>query len=505
MEQTNGIAAINSTRPPAPVLITAALPYGNGPLHVGHAYEHCSLELRHRARLLLGGDSLRSCCTDAHGAPVALSALHAGREPLDWALENAETHGRTLRDLGLWSGPWGSTHSERNRDLTLECYFKARSLGLLVDTESERPFCPLTGAAQPDRFIEGSCPSCGEGAKGGEDCPACQTSCSPESLVDSHCSGSGLRPEWRRAKSVALDVARAFRALGISTAELLALAGPRLASKASEWLDDPLPIDICRPRPYFGWNNPDNEDLSFQVWWDAHLGYLSSVEPAVIEELRSGTRTLICGIGKDIARFHLTIFPIQLRLLGLPLPSELSVHGFIVAPDGRKLSKSAGNAPELSDLAKHGASPLRLALGLACKPGVADTRFEPGSPRLTWNSRVVSGCANLAARSLALLTQRPDFSKEEIQSEEARRAVSLQADGSVSEGLELAFSIADRAQRSFTEKAPWKLSGAERESSCIEALLAAYSCAWALTPAAPEIFEAVFRAQPKEIVIPRLP
>ena len=492
-----------------PSILCAALPYANGPLHIGHLYEQNAVHIRAQALGLLGRSALRSCCSDAHGAPAALAAARLGIEPAEHCRNQTASHGHTLHSFGLWQGAWGNTHCERNRELSEQAFAEAQRLGLIFSDSALRPFCPATGAAQPDRFIAGACPACAAPANGGEDCPRCQAPCPPEKLLNPVCASSGLAPEFRPCESLRIDIAKAWNALGLSKADLYRLAGPAFQAKAAEWLENPQPIDICRPAPYFGWPAPGYPGLAFQVWWDAHLGYLSSIPESEIAELRAGRRSLRCCIGKDIARFHLTLFPVQLRLLGLPLPEEIQIHGFVVAPDGQKFSKSLGNAPDTDKLLEFGPEPVRLALGLLYKNSPDDAKFDPQSPKSIWNARVAGGVANLAARSLALLPAHESALREQQDFPDLRQAsldaLELCALGRCAEGLDLALRLAEAEQKRFAAAEPWKAPLPAKTAACLRARGAALYSAQALACCCPGLLGALQSASPKQIAVPRIP
>ncbi|MBI2801468.1 MAG: methionine--tRNA ligase [Gammaproteobacteria bacterium] len=336
------------TSAPRHILVTSALPYANGPIHIGHLVEYIQTDIWVRFQRMRGHRCHYVCADDAHGTPIMLRAEQEGITPEALVARIGVEHRADFAGFGISFDNYHSTHSSENRAIATLIYERLRDAGHIVRRTIRQAYDPVKQMFLPDRFIRGKCPRCGAPEQYGDSCEVCGATYAPTDLIDPRSALTGVTPEQRESEHV-------FFRLGDFEPMLRTwLASSNLQSgvinKLQEWFIAGLQDwDISRDAPYFGFEIPDAPGKYFYVWLDAPIGYLASFKHLCArtgidydEFCRPGTTTeLYHFIGKDIMYFHTLFWPAMLHGAGFRLPNNVFVHGFLTV-DGQKMSKSRG-------------------------------------------------------------------------------------------------------------------------------------------------------------------
>ena len=404
------------------LFVTTALPYANGPFHVGHIMEYIQADLWVRFQRMQGHEVKFVCADDAHGAPIMIAAEKAGCTPEAFVAEVAAGRARYLEGFHIAFDHWHSTHSRENEALAQDIYRKLREAGLITQRTIEQFFDPQKGMFLPDRFIKGECPRCGAADQYGDNCEVCGAVYSPTELKQPRSALTGATPELRSSEHYffALSHPSCLEFLQGWTQSPGRLQSEVL-NKISEWFgqDDHgvsrlADWDISRDAPYFGIRIPDTADKYFYVWLDAPVGYLASLKAHLGDDferyMSDPAVEQVHFIGKDIVTFHTLFWPAMLYFSGRKTPQHIFVHGHLTVL-GEKMSKSRGT----------GISPLRyLELGLDAQwlryyiaaklnSRVEDIDFNPDDFVTRVNSDLVGKYVNIASRAAGFLAKRFDL------------------------------------------------------------------------------------------------
>ncbi len=453
-------------------LLTAALPYANGSLHLGHLVEYCQADMYIRALKRMGRDALYICADDTHGTPIELNAQRQGIEPITLVQRYHEEHKRDFARYDVAFDNFGLTHSDTNRAVVERIYATLGEKGLLEDREMDGIWCEHDKRFLPDRFIRGTCPKCKSQDQYGDVCEVCGSTYTPQELIAPHCVLCGNTPVVKKTSHVFFKISRddmvRFLRAWIDSGALQT----DVANYVRNWIDGGLK-DWCitRDGPYFGFGVPDKPGKFFYVWLDAPIGYIaSSVEwgekhGVGFDELWKSDKTRIEHlIGKDIVYFHTLFWPAVLHAAGLSLPSKVHVHGMLTV-DGEKMSKSRGTFINASTFAEH-VDPQALRFYYACKYGAQsddlDLSFDDFVLRV--NAELVNKHANLFSRCTQFLTQKLEgklgdlpFSAKDAQGEPT-------GDGSLLDQARRVVQGARKAEQFFASR---ELGAAMRELSAI--------------------------------------
>ncbi len=332
------------------ILVTSALPYANGPLHLGHLVEYTQTDIWVRYQRLRGNDCIYVCADDAHGTPIMLRAQSEGITPEELV---SRMHGEHLRDFtafGISFDVYHSTHSPENFTISQEIYRRLRNREHIAVREIEQAYDPVAGIFLPDRFIRGTCPSCGAPDQYGDNCEACGATYSPTDLLNPVSAVSGAVPERRPAEHYFFRLSDfgEFLKQWIHNGVLQ----PEMANKLDEWFQTGLSDwDISRDAPYFGIPIPDAPGKYFYVWLDALPGYMAATRNwcdthgANFDDYwgPDASADVYHFIGKDIIYFHALFWPAMLKGAGFRLPTGIFAHGFMTV-NGSKMSKSRGTS-----------------------------------------------------------------------------------------------------------------------------------------------------------------
>ncbi len=395
-----------------PALVTHALPYANGPLHLGHLVGYIQSDIWVRARRMSGGTVHYVSGEDTHGTPIMLAAEKAGTTPEAFIAEMKAGHERDFANFGVAFDHYDSSHSPVNRELTEWFYRRLDEGGHIARRAIAQLYDPVRGMFLPDRFVQGTCPNCGTPDQYGDNCENCGATYAPTDLINPRSVVSGATPELRESEHYFFEVGRfqAFLRQWLSGP----VAAPGVRAKLLEWLDGEGGLrawDISRDAPYFGFEIPDAPGKFFYVWLDAPIEYLASFKTlcerkgldfdAFLKDDKHAE--LHHFIGKDIVNFHGLFWPAVLHGAGLRAPTALHVNGYLTV-NGAKMSKSRGTFIQARAYLDAGLHPdcLRYYYAARSSPGVddLDLNFEDFAQRV--NADLVGKFVNLASRCARL-------------------------------------------------------------------------------------------------------
>ncbi|UGB39051.1 methionine--tRNA ligase [Frateuria soli] len=395
------------------LLVTNALPYANGPLHMGHLLGYIQADIWVRAQRMAGNEAVYVCADDAHGTPIMLAAQKAGMTP-EAFIEGIRTgHEADFADFGVHFDHYHSTHSEENRELATLIYTRLRDGGFIARRGIKQLFDPEKEMFLPDRYIKGTCPRCGTPDQYGDNCEHCGATYAPTDLIEPYSVVSGAAPVLRDSEHYFFELSR-FEALlrdwfaGRYT-EGRPVANAGVAAKLREWLDGGLKDwDISRDAPYFGFPIPDAPGKFFYVWLDAPVGYLASFKALCDRtNLRfddflapSSRAEMHHFIGKDIINFHGLFWPAMLHGAGFRTPTALHVNGYLTV-NGSKMSKSRGTFIQARTYLDVGLNPefLRYYFATMLDDAPVDVDLDLKAFEERVNSHLVGKWVNIASRT----------------------------------------------------------------------------------------------------------
>ena len=494
----------------APALVTTALPYANGPLHLGHLVGYIQADIWVRARRMDGGSVHFVCADDAHGTPIMLAAEKAGQSPEEFIRGIQAGHERDFAAFGVAFDHYHSTHSPENQALANLIYGRLRDGGAIARRSIQQLYDPVREMFLPDRYIKGDCPNCGSADQYGDNCEVCGKAYSPTDLKNPRSVVSGATPELRDSEHYFFELGK-FEAL---LREWLSgeVATPAVKAKLGEWLEGGLrDWDISRDAPYFGFPIPDAPGKFFYVWLDAPIGYLASFRAYCDRRgdidfdafLRAGSSAEMHHfIGKDIINFHGLYWPAMLHGAGLRTPTRLHVNGYLMV-NGAKMSKSRGTFVMARTYLDAGIDPEALRYYFATKSsgGVDDLDLNLEDFVARVNSDLVGKFVNLASRASGFVTRHFDGALDRrlapgardrvddaLASVEAVRRAYAQDDFAAV--AREAMRLCDLLNQRWDEAKPWLLAkdqarAAELQQVCSECLLGFHVVATLLSPMLP--------------------
>ncbi len=490
-------------------LVTNALPYANGPLHLGHLVGYIQGDIWVRARRMRGDTVYFVCADDTHGTPIMLAAEKAGVTPEAFIAGIQASHERDFAAFGVAFDHYDSTNSSGNRALTEKFYQRLDAGGHISRRTVAQFYDPAKGMFLPDRYIKGICPNCGSADQYGDNCEVCGATYAPTDLKEPTSILSGSTPEIRDSEHYFFDVGRFDAFLREWLAGDVALPGVK--AKLREWLDADGGLrawDISRDAPYFGFEIPGAPGKYFYVWLDAPIGYLSSFHALCAQRgldfashLDAGTEVeLHHFIGKDIVNFHGLFWPAVLHGTGHRAPTRLHVNGYLTV-DGAKMSKSRGTFIMARTYLDVGLEPEALRYYYAAKSsgGVDDLDLNLGDFIARVNADLVGKFVNLASRCAGFIDKRFGGALAEALPDPGMYQRFVDALAPIADAYErnepatalrLTMALADEANKYIDETKPWVIAkqggaDADLQSVCTQGLNLFRILAAALKPVLP--------------------
>jgi methionyl-tRNA synthetase len=466
------------------ILVTSALPYANGALHLGHALEYIQTDIWVRYQRLRGHDCLFVCASDAHGTPIMLKARQEGIAAEDLIARVAVEQARDFADLDVSIDNFHTTHSPESRQLTEEIYQRLLAGGHIRRATIRQAYDEQAGMFLPDRYVRGSCPRCGTADQYGDSCESCGATYSPSDLKDAVSVLSGTPPVERESEHL-------FFKLGDFEPMLREWTGsgrlqPAVTAKLEEWFRAGLrDWDISRDAPYFGFEIPGERDKFFYVWLDAPIGYLASFlnlcrrrsldfdaywQPDSEAEVHH-------FIGKDIVYFHTLFWPAVLHGAGMRMPTAVYVHGFLTV-NGQKMSKSRGTFIMARTWLNHlPAEYLRYYFASRLGPGVEDLDLNLEEFAVKVNSDIVGKLVNIASRCAGFIARGSDgMLAAELPEPQLHEEFVAAADriGAAYEARDLALvvrevmALADQANLYIDRQKPWLMTKDPAQAGAVQ-------------------------------------
>ncbi len=390
-----------------PILVTSALPYANGHIHIGHLVEYLQTDIWVRAQRSMGRRAVYLCADDTHGSAIMLRARQEKRTEVEVIGEMSEAHQRDFADFQITFDHYGSTHSEENRAFAEEIWRAFRAGGHVTKKPVTQFFDPVEKMFLADRFVKGSCPVCKSPDQYGDNCDKCGSTYAATELIDPKSVLSGATPVLGEADHYLVSIEHERPWLAEWTQADGRMPRETANYLAGFFLKEPLhDWDVSRTAPYFGFEIPDAPGNYFYVWFDAPIGYIAATKQwcdKTGESFESWWRNpdadIVHVIGKDIVKFHTLFWPVMLKTAGLSLPRRVQVHGFLTV-NGEKMSKTKGTFINASTFAKH-LDPTYLRYYYATKlgPNVDDIDLNVDELEKRVNAEIVNKVVNLASRS----------------------------------------------------------------------------------------------------------
>ena len=405
---------------PRQLFVTTALPYANGPFHIGHIMEYIQADIWVRFMRLRGHEVHFVCADDAHGAPIMIAAEKAGVTPQDFVANIASGRKAYLDGFHISFDNWHSTDGPENHFLSQEIYRRLRAKRLIATRTIDQFYDPVKNMFLPDRYIKGECPKCGAQDQYGDACEVCSAVYAPTELKKPYSTLTGATPVMKSSEHYFFKLSdpqcvEFLRAWALDAERLQ----PEVANKAREWLEGDSGLgdwDISRDAPYFGIEIPDAPGKYFYVWLDAPIGYLASLKNYFARTGRDFDAFLADPsteqyhfIGKDITYFHTLFWPAMLKFADFKVPNNVFVHGFITV-SGEKMSKSRGTGISPLRYLDIGMNPewLRYYIAAKLNARVEDVDFNPDDFIARVNSDLIGKYINIASRAAGFITKKFD-------------------------------------------------------------------------------------------------
>jgi len=464
------------------ILVTSALPYANGPIHLGHLVEYLQTDIWVRFQKMHGNECWYVCASDAHGTPIMLRAQSEGISAEELITRVHKEHDHDFADFLIEFDNFYTTHSEENRELSADIYNKLKDAGHISCRTITQAYDPEKEMFLPDRFIRGDCPRCGTKDQYGDNCESCGATYSPTELLNAVSVVSGAKPVEKESEHLFFKLADFSELLKdwIHSGHLQ----ESVANKLDEWLEQGLQDwDISRDAPYFGFEIPGSPGKYFYVWLDAPIGYMASFKNLCDRQgldfdhyWKAGSTTeLYHFIGKDITNFHCLFWPAELHGAGYRKPTNVFVHGFLTV-NGNKMSKSRGTFIMARTYLNH-LNPEYLRYYYAAKLGAGvddiDLNLEDFQARV--NSDLVGKVVNIASRCAGFISKKfsgelsPEIHRPELLKQFTDASDSIAGHYEAREfgrAIREIMALADLANQYIDENKPWVLAkeaGREQE------------------------------------------
>ena len=468
------------------ILVTSALPYANGSIHIGHVLESVITDIWVRYQNINGNECLYFCADDTHGTPVMLKAKELGIDPEELIKRTREEHIKSYSRFNINFDNFYTTHSDENKKYAEDIYQKCKEGNLIFKKEIEQFYDSEEGLFLSDRFIKGTCPKCGAEDQYGDGCSVCGTTYTPDDLLNPVSSLSNSELTKKRTEHVFFDLPQMKDFLENYLKDLT-LQDP-IKNKLNEWIEDGLkPWDISRDKPYFGFEIPGEKDKYFYVWLDAPIGYLASAKNWAennnmdMKDLwgESSDYEIHHFIGKDIAYFHALFWPALLKSSNIRLPESINVHGFLTI-DGEKMSKSNGTYINADDFAEnYDGELLRYYFADKFNNSIDDLDFNEDEFIQKINSDIVGKYLNIASRVSKFIEKNGNNLSANLDVDFIEKNLSMideviehYENLNLSKSVKIIMKMADEVNKYINENEPWKSS----EEKAVEVSSTAINC-----------------------------
>ncbi len=470
------------------ILVTSALPYANGSIHLGHMVEHIQTDVWVRFQKLRGHECHYCCADDTHGTPVMLAAQKQGIAPEDMIAKVREEHLADFTGFFIGYDNYYSTHSPENKQFSQDIYRALKANGKIESRVIEQLFDPEKQMFLPDRFVKGECPKCHAQDQYGDNCEVCGTTYSPTELINPYSAVSGAKPELRESEHFFFKLGECADFLKAWTSGNNPHDGkphlqPEALNKMKEWLGEGEETtlsdwDISRDAPYFGFEIPDAPGKYFYVWLDAPVGYMASFKNLCDrigidfdEYFKADSQTeMYHFIGKDILYFHALFWPAMLHFSGHRAPTGVYAHGFLTV-DGQKMSKSRGTFITTKSYLEQGLNPewmrYYIAAKLNSKIEDIDLNLQDFISRV--NSDLVGKYVNIAARASGFIAKRFEGRLKDVSGSALLAKLSAESDTIAEQyenreyarALRDIMALADAVNEYVDANKPWELAKQE--------------------------------------------
>jgi len=492
------------------LLVTSALPYANGPIHLGHLVETIQTDIWIRFQKLSGNEAYYFCADDTHGTPIMIAAKKAGKTPEEFVAQIQKEHFRDFQGFLVEFDNYYTTNSPENKAYSELIYEAAKKKGSIARRTIRQLYSEEDGMFLPDRFVKGTCPKCKSPDQYGDSCEVCGSTYAPTDLIDPRSAISGTVPVLKDSEHIFFKLGdyQTFLETWLSNGVV-----PGIKRKLDEWLKDGLrDWDISRDGPYFGFPIPGEKDKFFYVWLDAPIGYMASAknyfdqnDPEQWESFwKKGDGEIHHFVGKDIVYFHTLFWPALLEAAGFQKPVRVHVHGFLTI-NGEKMSKSRGTLVRAETYLKY-LEPEALRYFYASKlgAGVDDLDLSADDFISRWNADVVGNITNIFSRlcggiapklesRLGKLSPAGKTLKKDALAT-AQKVKTFYEALEYSKAMREISTLADSINRLIAEKEPWKLiktNPEEARTVITDALCSARILAALLKPALPSFASGV--------------
>nr|WP_314877383.1 methionine--tRNA ligase [uncultured Pseudomonas sp.] len=474
---------------PRQILVTSALPYANGSIHLGHMLEYIQTDMWVRFQKLRGNQCTYVCADDAHGSAIMLRAEKEGITPEQLIADVQAEHSSDFAEFLVDFDNFHSTHSDENRELSSMIYTRLRDAGYIANRSVTQYFDPEKGMFLADRFIKGTCPKCAAEDQYGDNCEKCGATYAPTELKNPKSAISGATPVLKDSKHFFFKLPE-FQAM-LQQWTRSGTLQDAVANKLAEWLDSGLQEwDISRDAPYFGFEIPDEPGKYFYVWLDAPIGYMASFKNLCARRPEldfdaywkaDSSTELYHFIGKDIVNFHALFWPAMLEGAGLRKPTAINVHGYLTV-NGAKMSKSRGTFIKARTYLDHLAPEyLRYYYAAKLGRGVDDLDLNLEDFIQKVNSDLVGKVVNIASRCAGFIHKGNDGVMVSGDAAPELTEAFAAAAPSIAEAYEARdfaramreiMALADRANAWIADKAPWSLAKQEGKQDEVQAICA---------------------------------
>ena len=503
------------------ILVTSALPYANGSIHLGHMVEHIQTDIWVRFQKLRGHECYYCCADDTHGTPVMLAAQKQGIAPEDMIAKVREEHLADFTGFNIGYDNYYSTHSPENKQFSQDIYRALKANGKIESRVIEQLFDPEKQMFLPDRFVKGECPKCHAQDQYGDNCEVCGTTYSPTELINPYSAVSGAKPELRESEHFFFKLGECADFLKAWTSGNNPHDGkphlqPEALNKMKEWLGEGEETtlsdwDISRDAPYFGFEIPDAPGKYFYVWLDAPVGYMASFKNLCDrigvdfdEYFKANSQTeMYHFIGKDILYFHALFWPAMLHFSGHRAPTGVYAHGFLTV-DGQKMSKSRGTFITAKSYLEQGLNPewmrYYIAAKLNSKIEDIDLNLQDFISRV--NSDLVGKYVNIAARASGFIAKRFEGRLKNVADSELLAKLTAQSEAiaecyesrEYAKALRDIMALADIVNEYVDANKPWELAKQEGQDArlhevCSELINAFTMLTAYLAPVLPKVAE----------------